>query len=59
MAKKEEAKTTSDFDFDQALEALDDWDWKIEAFRRYVAHLGIEIKSEKEFTKQYEDFWRK
>ena len=58
MAKKEEAKT-SDFDFDTSLDMVDDWDWKKVAFERYVHNVGIEIKSEKEFTKQYEEFWRK
>lgn len=55
MAKKNEEK--ADFDFTQALEKIDDWDWKKEAFKRYIFGLGIEIKSEKEFEKQYKEFY--
>lgn len=54
MAKKTEK---SDFDFDKALESVDDWGWKKEAFKRYVKGLGIEINSDKEFEKQYKEFY--
>ena len=55
MAKKIEVKSV--FDFNQALEAVVDWDWKKEAFKRYIIGKGIEIKSDKEFEKQYKEFY--
>jgi len=56
MAKKEEAKSPA-FDFEKSLEAISDWDWKIEAFKRYIVGLGIEIKSDKDLEKEYKKFW--
>lgn len=55
MAKKNEEKSA--FDFNQSLEAVDDWDWKKEAFKRYVTGKGVEIKSDKDFEKQYKKFY--
>ena len=54
MAKKTEK---ADFDLDEAISEIVDWDWKVEAFRRYITNLGIEIKSAKELEKQYNDFY--
>jgi len=55
MTKKEAKK--SDFDFDKSFEAIEDWDWKKEAFKRYITGLGIEIKSDKDLEKEYKKFW--
>ena len=54
MAKKKE---NVDFDLESAIDEIIDWDWKVEAFRRYIANLGIEIKSAKELEKHYNDFY--
>ena len=55
MAKKE-AKT--DFDLDEAISKIVDWDWKVEAFKRYITNLGIEIKSDKELEQKYKEFYK-
>ena len=54
MAKKTDKV---DFDLDEAISKIVDWDWKVEAFRRYISNLGIEIKSAKELEKHYNDFY--
>lgn len=54
MAKKDDKK---DFDFIKALSDIEDWDWKKEAFKRYITVKGIEIKSDKELEKQYKTFY--
>lgn len=53
LAKKEE----NGFDFIESLAKIEDWDWKKEAFKRYVTGLNIEIKSEKELIKKYKDYY--
>lgn len=55
MAKKEAKK--EEFDLQSSLDEIEDWDWKVEAFRKYITGLGIEIKSSKELEKQYADFY--
>ena len=47
----------SDFDLIQAIDEIEDWDWKKEAFKRYITGLNVEIKSEKELQKQYNDYY--
>lgn len=55
MAKKTEK--AEEFNLQSAIDEIEDWDWKVEAFRRYICNLGIEIKSAKELNKQYNDFY--
>lgn len=55
MTKKEDEK--SGFNLIEALTNLNDWEFKKDAFYRYIIGLGIEIKSDKEFKKQYEDYY--
>ena len=47
----------SDFNLNQSINDIEDWDWKKEAFKRYITGLNVEIKSEKELEKQYNDYY--